>query len=307
MGPDPMQDRQTCYLPLMHSLDHYGRLSAWLAAEQRGPLAHSLAELLADECEQLDQRLAAKAKPSADWITAAVRPDVARGSGLSRGTASQMGHLLEKVVRHALEAQGRDQPRGPFTHTASARGQRTVVRSTRPAEAVHRLASRLRQTSLTSAAQIKGCEIDTRVGSPAFTLVLREAHAELAALAPSAPYEIDVDSAYIARDGRLALGETKMGANLDTSNAPGQTEKLLRAHLAAGDPGAHLRFHVGYHTKPGKARISGALPLYWQQAGDGSGLLVDEDFWREMLGEQMTYEELRELFTELGRDRAWPI
>lgn len=291
----------------MHDLDRYGQVSAWLAAEQRGPLARVVAELMADECDQLDVRLAAKIKPATDWITAAVRPDVARGSALSRGTASQMGHILEKVVCAALEFQGRNRPEGPFTHAAHGRGERVLVHSTRPKAAVHRIASRLLQTALTRAAQLKEGEIDTRVGSPAFQMMLTDAHRELSRLSPVARYELDVDSVYVALDGRVAIGETKMGANLDTSNAPGQTEKLLRAHLAGGDPTAHLRFHVGYHTQPRKSRIAGALPLYWQQAADGSGLMVDEDFWREMLGDALSYEELRELFIALGQDRAWPV
>lgn len=222
----------------------------------------------------------------------AIEPEVAHWSSVTRSLSSQLGGRLQELARDlACRRFGEDHvpPLVAGTGVTDTRGwepdkRDTIVICRLDRAEVSRLATKLRIFA-------KGSE-EQRIGTDPFKAEFALALHELAALPQERePWKTFVDL-YINDDG-LGLCEMESGGMLDTSNAPSQTEKLIRAGLAYGKVDINLRWALAYDNSGEGKAVTQLRNFLAPEA-----LLIGPDWWARLLPGGVSYERFLEIFGE---------
>ena len=95
----------------------------------------------------------------------------------------------------------------------------------------------------------------------------------------------------------IGFAELESGGQLDSSNAIGQTRKLIQAGLAYGDPQMPLHFCTAYANKGEGRQIIGSLQSYFLQDPDHrDGLLAGSRWWERILPPEVSFDDFLEEF-----------
>lgn len=145
-----------------------------------------------------------------------------------------------------------------------------------------------------------GLGIANRIGGSEFHAAYMNAIDQLeGAVRSPDPWTVQVD--LVVLDTSVGLVELESGGNLDSSNAIGQSRKLIQAGLALGDRDLPLHFAVAYANRGAGKRIQGSLPRYFTDSGEeGDGLLVGRSWWERVLPEGVSYQSFVGLFREVA-------
>jgi hypothetical protein len=115
----------------------------------------------------------------------------------------------------------------------------------------------------------------------------------------SEPWAVQVDLAVLHPS--VGFAELESGGMLDSSNAIGQSRKLVRAGLAYGDEALSLHFCTAYANDGEGRPIKGSLRKYFLQEPDHrDGLLVGSTWWERILPPPVTFDDFLEIFHEVA-------
>lgn len=139
-----------------------------------------------------------------------------------------------------------------------------------------------------------------RVGTPKFRAMFRNSQSRLIKGKRAAEaWSVQVDLAVLHPS--VGLAELESGGNLDSSNAIGQSRKLIRAGLALGDSNLPLHFCTAYANRGEGRRIQGSLGKYFEQGSDQpDGLLVGSEWWERILPERLSFDDFLAIFHEVA-------
>ena len=113
------------------------------------------------------------------------------------------------------------------------------------------------------------------------------------------PWAVQVDLAVL--DPSIGFAELESGGMLDSSNAIGQSRKLVRAGLAYGEPSMSLHFCTAYANDGEGRPIKGSLRKYFLQEPDHSdGLLVGSTWWERIFPEGVNFADFLQIFHEVA-------
>lgn len=113
------------------------------------------------------------------------------------------------------------------------------------------------------------------------------------------PWAVQVDLAVL--EPTIGFAELESGGMLDSSNAIGQSRKLVRAGLAYGDRSMSLHFCTAYANDGEGRPIKGSLRKYFVQEPDHhDGLLVGSSWWKRILPADVTFDDFLEIFHEVA-------
>lgn len=227
----------------------------------------------------------------------AISPQLAVGSKLSRQLTSRLGVKLARMARAVaklrygpdrvpsyLGAEGVDVP------AVDMQTDDTLVYSTFDRDDVV-------ERTLALVTRAKSV---SKVGTDAWRELYEQALEELrAGPRANSPWYVQVDLAVL--DDNVGFAELESGGMLDSSNAIGQSRKLIQAGLAYGDPGMPLHFCTAYNNAGEGNPIKGSLRAYFEQEPDHKdGLLTGSKWWNRILPDGLTFHEFLEIFHEVA-------
>jgi hypothetical protein len=106
-------------------------------------------------------------------------------------------------------------------------------------------------------------------------------------------------------DKRIGFAELESGGQLDTSNAIGQSRKLVLAGLAYGKPELPLHFCCAYANAGEDRPLLGSLGRYLARGtGVRDGLLVGSQWWERLLPSDVTFDDFLRVFHEVASKYA---
>ena len=239
----------------------------------------------------------ASVSPSHDPFLAALAPDLALASRQTRQLTSRIGVRMARIARHlAVQRYGKELvPNlilgpGVEAHGLEADPDDTIVLTRVPKRQAEEAASRLVQKAK-----------QKRIGSPAFAQAFARESVRLHALKrQETPWRSKTDLVVLAPG--IGFCELKTGGALDSSNAPRQIHKMVKAALVSGNPEAELHLACAYANQGEGNPIKGELPKYLltsEQPGKG-GLLVGREWWERVLPPEVSYWQFMEIFAQVA-------
>lgn len=229
----------------------------------------------------------------------ATAPTLAVASKLTRRLTSRMGRKLARMARNVAELRfGADllPAHLPSPHLRSAHQE--VPHSTDDTFVYTDFDETL--TTALTLELIDKAGHGAKVGTDDFRMEYEAAIEHLlSAERASSPWSLQVDLAVL--DETIGFAELESGGMLDSSNAIGQSRKLIRAGLAYGDPSMSLHFSTAYANDGEGRPIKGSLRKYFLQEPDHrDGLLVGSTWWERILPPPVTFADFLQIFHEVA-------
>lgn len=227
----------------------------------------------------------------------AISPQLAVGSKLSRQLTSRLGVKLARMARSFAELRyGRD--RVP-KHLMADGVQTTPVNMQTDDTLVYSDFDRDQVVELTLGLVTKAKSV-SKVGTDAWRGLFEQALEELhEAPRVDTPWYVQVDLAVL--DENVGFAELESGGMLDSSNAIGQSRKLIQAGLAYGDPAMPLHFCTAYSNAGEGNPIKGSLRSYFEQEpAHRDGLLTGSNWWSRVLPGDLTFDDFLVIFHEVA-------
>lgn len=227
----------------------------------------------------------------------AISPQLAVGSKLSRQLTSRLGVKLARIARSCAELRfGVDNvPRHLMADGVEAtpihiQTDDTLIYSDFDRDQVVELTLRL----VTQAKSVS--KVGTNAWRSRFEAALEDLHKSPRV---ATPWYVQVDLAVL--DERVGFAELESGGMLDSSNAIGQSRKLIQAGLAYGDSTMPLHFCTAYNNAGEGYPIKGSLRSYFaQEPAHRDGLLTGSNWWERVLPGDLTFEDFLVIFHEVA-------
>jgi hypothetical protein len=99
-------------------------------------------------------------------------------------------------------------------------------------------------------------------------------------------------------NGNYNLMEIKAGGNLDSSNSPGNIEKMLGFYAALGIYNTKLYFSTLYNYKGEGNKWTGTITAYLAE----DMRLISQDFWNFVLPESVPFEDFKQIYFETNNE-----
>ena len=228
----------------------------------------------------------------------AISPQLAIGSKLSRQLTSRLGSKLARIARGLAEVRyGTEKvprhlsQRGVEAPPTAQRSDDTFVYSCFEKDRVVELTLQL----VTQAKAV------SKIGTEQWRELYEQALDELWTGPQGNPWFVQVDLCVL--DGQVGFAELESGGMLDSSNAIGQTRKLVQAGLASGDRELPLHFCTAYANYGEGRGIKGSLRSYFEQEPDHrDGLLTGSNWWNRILPEPLIFSDFLDIFHEVAEE-----
>lgn len=229
----------------------------------------------------------------------ATAPTLAVASKLTRRLTSRMGRKLARMARNVAELRYGPDLLPAHLPSPHLRSSHQLVPHSSDDTFVYTDFDETLTTSLTLELIDKAGR-GAKVGSKEFRSEYEAAIEQLLrADRASEPWSVQVDLAVV--DPSIGFAELESGGMLDSSNAIGQSRKLVRAGLAYGDPSMSLHFCTAYANDGEGRPIKGSLRKYFLQEPDHrDGLLVGSTWWERILPEAVSFEDFMEIFHDVA-------
>lgn len=227
----------------------------------------------------------------------AISPQLAVGSKLSRQLTSRLGVKLARMARSLAELRyGTD--RVP-KHLRARGVEASAVDIQTDDTLVYSNFDRNHVVELTLSLVTKAKSV-SKVGTDAWRRLYEDALDELlAGSRVDTPWYVQVELAVL--DENIGFAELESGGMLDSSNAIGQSRKLIQAGLAYGDPEMPLHFCTAYNNAGEGNPIKGSLRAYFvQEPAHRDGLLTGSNWWSRVLPGDLTFDDFLEIFHEVA-------